>query len=68
MLRSAPGIVDAVEPVGAESFVHATAAGRPLIVRVAGRGSVVPGAPLDITVTPAGLHWFGTDGRRVGPS
>jgi sn-glycerol 3-phosphate transport system ATP-binding protein len=57
--------VDAVEPVGAESFVYATATGRAIIVRVAGRGTSSPGDRIDVAVTREKLHFFGADGRRL---
>ncbi len=57
--------VDAVEPVGAESYVYATAAGRPVIVRVPGRGVSGPGDTIAVTVAAEKLHYFGSDGRRI---
>ncbi len=62
---SLAAIVDAVEPVGAESFVYATAAGSAVIVRVSGRGTLVPGEAIAIAVAPEKLHYFGADGRRL---
>jgi sn-glycerol 3-phosphate transport system ATP-binding protein len=58
-------MVDAVEPVGAESFLYSTAAGRPVIVRVTGRGTSAPGDRIDVSITPEKLHFFGSDGRRL---
>ncbi|MBX3531235.1 MAG: sn-glycerol-3-phosphate ABC transporter ATP-binding protein UgpC [Rhizobiaceae bacterium] len=57
--------VDAIEPVGAESFVYATAAGSAVVVRVHGRGSLEPGARFELAVDAAKLHFFGQDGRRL---
>ncbi|APH74026.1 sn-glycerol-3-phosphate import ATP-binding protein UgpC [Aquibium oceanicum] len=58
----------AVEPVGAESFLHGTAAGSPVIVRVAGRASARPGDSIAISVPKAKLHAFDAAGKRIEPS
>ena len=56
--------VEAVEPVGAESFLYCAAGGQKIVVRVAGRATAQPGDRLD--VTPTKLHFFDSEGRRVG--
>jgi sn-glycerol 3-phosphate transport system ATP-binding protein len=57
--------VEAVEPVGAESFLYCAAAGSRVIVRVPGRALSQPGAALSLAVRPEKLHWFDASGRRV---
>ncbi|MGE0500029.1 MAG: sn-glycerol-3-phosphate ABC transporter ATP-binding protein UgpC [Rhizobiaceae bacterium] len=57
--------VEAVEPVGAESFLYAAAAGGRIIVRVPGRATAEPGDRLAIAVPADRLHFFGDDGRRL---
>lgn len=37
-----PAIVEAAEPVGAESFLHCAAGGNRIVVRVAGRATAKP--------------------------
>jgi sn-glycerol 3-phosphate transport system ATP-binding protein len=57
--------VDAVEPVGAESFLYAaTDAGR-IIVRVPGRAVTGPGEQIAVTVPRSKLHFFDAAGKRV---
>ena len=58
----------AVEPVGAESYLHGEAAGSHVIVRVAGRTAVKPGDRLPVSVADAKLHAFDTAGKRIAPS
>ncbi|PZO82468.1 MAG: sn-glycerol-3-phosphate ABC transporter ATP-binding protein UgpC [Mesorhizobium amorphae] len=59
------GTVEAVEPVGAESFLHAsTPAGR-VVLRVPGRAQAEPGDTVAVTVSAAKLHHFSKDGRRL---
>ena len=57
-----PITVEAVEPVGHESFLHGTITGSKTEVTVrAGRGSAVqPGDALKAVVNPQNLHWFDT--------
>jgi sn-glycerol 3-phosphate transport system ATP-binding protein len=57
--------VEAVEPVGAESFLYCAAAGSRVVVRVPGRALSQPGAALSLVVRPEKLHWFDAAGRRV---
>ncbi|MGB3451109.1 MAG: TOBE domain-containing protein, partial [Giesbergeria sp.] len=60
-----PAVVEAVEPVGAESFLHCAAAGGRVLVRVSGRATARPGDKLDITASPDKIHWFDAAGKRV---
>ncbi len=57
--------VEAVEPVGAESFLYCRAAGQRIVVRVNGRTAQQPGDRLTVTTPASKLHWFGADGKRV---
>jgi sn-glycerol 3-phosphate transport system ATP-binding protein len=59
-------VVDAVEPVGSESFVYATSGSNAMIVRVSGRGTLVPDERISLSVPTAKLHFFGPDGKRLG--
>ncbi|GGE28484.1 ABC transporter ATP-binding protein [Agaricicola taiwanensis] len=58
-------IVEAVEPVGAESFIYARAGGDRIILRVAGRTQAAPDDAWVIRVPAHKIHAFGTDGRRL---
>ncbi len=58
--------VEAVEPVGAESFLYCSADGQKLVVRVAGRSGVSVGDRLTIAAPPEKLHWFDKAGKRLG--
>ena len=60
-----PAIVEAVEPVGAESFLYCAAAGARIVVRVAGRAKATPGDRLRVVVDPLSLHRFDAAGRRL---
>jgi sn-glycerol 3-phosphate transport system ATP-binding protein len=62
---SLPVAVEAVEPVGMESFLHCAATGERIVVRVPGRSMVQPGDWLEIAAGPDRLHFFDKDGRRV---
>ncbi|MBS9720968.1 sn-glycerol-3-phosphate import ATP-binding protein UgpC [Tianweitania sp. BSSL-BM11] len=57
--------VEAVEPVGAESFLHGKAGTHRLVVRVPGRSIAEPGAVLPIFAPRAKLHFFDANGKRV---
>jgi sn-glycerol 3-phosphate transport system ATP-binding protein len=57
--------VEAVEPVGAESFLYCKAAGNRIIVRVAGRALAKPGDRLRVIVRAEKLHWFDAGGKRL---
>jgi sn-glycerol 3-phosphate transport system ATP-binding protein len=61
-----PATVEAVEPVGAESFLHCAAAGGRIVVRVSGRAAAKPGDKLTIVADPGKLHWFDEAGKRLG--
>jgi sn-glycerol 3-phosphate transport system ATP-binding protein len=60
-----PATVEAVEPVGAESFLHCAAAGGHIVVRVAGRATAKPGDSLRVVARGEKLHWFDEAGKRV---
>jgi sn-glycerol 3-phosphate transport system ATP-binding protein len=60
-----PATVEAVEPVGAESFLHCAAAGGHIVVRVSGRASAQPGDTLRVVAKADKLHWFDQAGKRV---
>ncbi|MER8479424.1 sn-glycerol-3-phosphate ABC transporter ATP-binding protein UgpC [Mesorhizobium sp. M1163] len=60
-----PATVEAVEPVGAESFLHCAAAGSRIVVRVSGRASAKPGDKLRVVARSEKLHWFDHAGKRV---
>jgi sn-glycerol 3-phosphate transport system ATP-binding protein len=61
-----PAAVEAVEPVGAESFLYCAAAGTRIIVRVHGRATARPDDQLRVVVRAEKLHWFDQAGKRVG--
>ncbi|RUM97731.1 sn-glycerol-3-phosphate ABC transporter ATP-binding protein UgpC [Pseudaminobacter arsenicus] len=61
-----PAVVEAVEPVGSESFLYCSAAGSRIIVRVPGRATATPGDKLRIGAKSEKLHWFDEAGKRVG--
>ncbi|WP_394887216.1 sn-glycerol-3-phosphate ABC transporter ATP-binding protein UgpC [Mesorhizobium sp. AaZ16] len=58
-----PASVEAVEPVGAESFLYCAAAGTRIVVRVHGRATARPGDQLRVVAKAEKLHWF-DDGRK----
>jgi sn-glycerol 3-phosphate transport system ATP-binding protein len=58
--------VEAVEPVGAESFLYCASAGTRIVVRVSGRALAKPGDRLRVIARAEKLHWFDADGKRVG--
>ncbi|MHA6684722.1 sn-glycerol-3-phosphate import ATP-binding protein UgpC [Mesorhizobium sp. A556] len=60
-----PATVEAVEPVGAESFLHCTVDSGRVVVRVAGRATAKPGDTLRIVSRAEKLHWFDEAGKRV---
>jgi sn-glycerol 3-phosphate transport system ATP-binding protein len=62
---SLPAEVEAVEPVGAESFLYCAAAGSRIIARVAGRALAKPGDKLNVVAKAEKLHWFDGAGKRV---
>jgi sn-glycerol 3-phosphate transport system ATP-binding protein len=58
--------VEAVEPVGAESFLYCAAAGSRIVVRVSGRAVAQPGDRLRVVARADKLHWFDSTGKRTG--
>ncbi|KRA00344.1 glycerol-3-phosphate ABC transporter ATP-binding protein [Mesorhizobium sp. Root157] len=60
-----PAVVEAVEPVGAESFLHCAAAGSRILVRVSGRATAKPGDKLAVAANSDKIHWFDASGKRV---
>ncbi|MER8921826.1 sn-glycerol-3-phosphate import ATP-binding protein UgpC [Mesorhizobium sp. M0802] len=60
-----PAAVEAVEPVGAESFLHCAAGGNRIVVRVAGRATAKPGDQLRVVARAEKLHWFDNAGKRA---
>jgi sn-glycerol 3-phosphate transport system ATP-binding protein len=60
-----PAAVEAVEPVGAESFLYCAAAGSRIVVRVSGRATAKPGDQLRVVAQAEKLHWFDKAGKRV---
>lgn len=60
-----PATVEAVEPVGSESFLHCAAAGSRIVVRVSGRAAAKPGDQLRVVARSEKLHWFDQAGKRV---
>jgi sn-glycerol 3-phosphate transport system ATP-binding protein len=62
---SLSALVEGVEPVGAESFLHCAAGGQKIVVRVAGRSRAEPGERIAVSALPDKLHWFDQAGRRV---
>jgi sn-glycerol 3-phosphate transport system ATP-binding protein len=60
-----PATVEAVEPVGAESFLHCAAGGSRIVVRVSGRATAKPGDQLRVVAKAEKLHWFDQAGKRV---
>ncbi|WP_437344339.1 TOBE domain-containing protein [Mesorhizobium marinum] len=57
--------VEAIEPVGAESFLYCAAAGSRIVVRVPGRAVAKPGDKLEVATRADKLHFFDGEGRRV---
>ncbi len=59
-------VLDGLEPVGAETYLHAGGAGGArMIVRAPGRAFIEIGEELEIWTPPEKLHWFDANGRRV---
>ncbi|MSP26729.1 MAG: ATP-binding cassette domain-containing protein [Myxococcales bacterium] len=58
--------VVAVEPFGAESFVHLDAGGTRMTARVPGFGGPKLAAQVEVSVERARLHYFAADGERIG--
>lgn len=61
--------VDAVELVGAESYVHARLADDTAIIfSVAGRTQIASGEKLKISASESAIHCFDKDGKRIEPT
>jgi sn-glycerol 3-phosphate transport system ATP-binding protein len=61
--------VQAVELVGAESYVYGILAdGQPIVFRVPGRSLIALGSELDIAASLEALHFFDTAGNRHEPT
>ncbi|MCA0057191.1 MULTISPECIES: sn-glycerol-3-phosphate import ATP-binding protein UgpC [unclassified Mesorhizobium] len=60
-----PTMVEAVEPVGADSFLHCAAGGDRIVVRVAARATAKPGDQLRVVAKAEKLHWFDQAAKRV---
>lgn len=59
-------VLDGVEPVGAESYLHAHGAeGARMILRAPGRARLEPGTELEIRAPAEKLHWFDAQGKRL---
>lgn len=60
--------IEAIELVGAESYLHCTLAnGQALVVRVAGRAAHAIDAFIEVGADAKDVHLFGADERRIGP-
>jgi multiple sugar transport system ATP-binding protein len=57
-LVSIPGRVDLVEPLGNETFVHATVGAHVLTARSSVRALPASGAAVSLSLDPAKAHWF----------
>jgi ABC-type sugar transport system ATPase subunit len=57
---------DLIEPMGAETLVHAIERGRDLRVVVNRRQRIGQGERLHLRAKPGQVHVFGEDGRRIG--
>jgi multiple sugar transport system ATP-binding protein len=57
---------DLIEPMGAETLVHAVERGRDIRVVVNRRQQVSPGDRLHLRAKLGQVHLFGEDGRRIG--
>lgn len=55
----------AIEPVGAESFIHCRIGDATATLRTHGRSMVTPGETIRFVAPHGRLHWFGGDGRRL---
>jgi sn-glycerol 3-phosphate transport system ATP-binding protein len=60
-----PAIVEVVEPVGAEIFLHCAAGGNRIVVRVGGRATAKPGDHLRVVAKAEKLHRFDGVGIRL---
>ena len=62
-----PAVVDRVEPVGSEAYVHLRVGDRAHVARVATELRPAPGTTVSVGLDPAHLHFFDAAGPRVGP-
>ncbi len=58
-------VVDAVEPVGSESYLHGKVGDERVVVRIDGRAPHREGDRIGIAVPSERLHAFDADGRRL---
>ena len=62
-----PAVVDLVEPVGSEAYVHLRLDDMTLVARVAAESRPATGTTVSVTLDPARLHFFDSAGSRVAP-
>ncbi len=63
-----PAIVEAVEPVGNETFLNLGCGGCELVVRLPPRGLPEPGERVGLDYAPERMHFFDPDSEaRIGP-
>ena len=59
--------IDAIELVGAESFIHGSLSdGKPLVFRVAGRSGHAIDEVVKVGASAQNVHLFDANGRRIG--
>ena len=59
--------IDAIELVGAESFIHGSLSdGKPLVFRVAGRSGHAIDEVVNVGASAQNVHLFDANGRRIG--
>lgn len=59
------GVIDDVEPLGAERMVTVLVAEVPFLVRMLEPTPVKPGEPVSVRFDDSALNWFGPDDRRL---
>ncbi|MGH7557144.1 MAG: ABC transporter ATP-binding protein, partial [Gemmatimonadota bacterium] len=60
-------VLDVVEPMGNEVFVHARAGDHPVVARIAPQPLPEPGSPIELAFDPKRLHFFDAEtGRAIG--
>ena len=57
--------VELVEALGADTLIHASADGVPLVARQSERTSLHPGDAVGLDIDPAALHFFDPQGRAL---
>ena len=62
-----PAVVDLVEAVGSEAYVHLRLNDMTLVARVAAESRPATGTTVSVTLDPARLHFFDPAGSRVAP-